>query len=330
MNALVTGVTGFTGGNLARALCARGHHVRGLVRPASLARASGLSDAGVDISEGDLADPDSLAKACRGRDVVYHVAATYREAGQGTARYRAVNVGGTQSLLEAALAAGVRRFVHCSTAGVHGHVVRPPANEDAPLAPGDVYQRTKLEAEQLAAAFGRARPLEVVIVRPIGIYGPGDTRFLKMFRGLARGRFPMLGRGRVFYHLTYIDDLVDGFRLCGEHPAAAGRTYILGGAAYTTLAELVALVAHEVGAGRHACTCRSGRSGSPARSARACACRSGSSRRSTGGAWTSIARVARSTSHGRVRSWGTIRASACRRESGGRRIGTAPRACCDR
>jgi nucleoside-diphosphate-sugar epimerase len=87
----------------------------------------------------------------------------------------------------------------------------------------------------------------VVIVRPIGIYGPGDTRFLKMFRGLARGRFPMLGRGRVFYHLTYIDDLVDGFRLCGEHPAAAGRTYILGGAAYTTLAELVALVAHEVG-----------------------------------------------------------------------------------
>ena len=74
---------------------------------------------------------------------------------------------------------------------------------------------------------------------PIGIYGPGDTRFLKMFRGLARGRFPMLGSGEVFYHLTYIDDLVEGFRLCGEVPAAAGRTYILAGPRYTTLNELV-------------------------------------------------------------------------------------------
>jgi dihydroflavonol-4-reductase len=86
----------------------------------------------------------------------------------------------------------------------------------------------------------------VVVARPIGIYGPGDTRFLKMFRGLARGRFPMLGSGDVFYHLTYIDDLVRGFQLCGEVPHAAGRTYILGGAAYTTLKELVGLVAAEL------------------------------------------------------------------------------------
>jgi dihydroflavonol-4-reductase len=86
----------------------------------------------------------------------------------------------------------------------------------------------------------------VVVARPIGIYGPGDTRFLKMFRGLARGRFPMLGRGDVFYHLTYIDDLVEGFRLCGEVPAAAGGTYILAGPRYTTLKELVRLIAAEL------------------------------------------------------------------------------------
>jgi nucleoside-diphosphate-sugar epimerase len=67
-----------------------------------------------------------------------------------------------------------------------------------------------------------------------------------MFRGLARRRFPLLGSGQIFYHLTYIDDLVEGFRLCGEVPAAAGRTYLLAGARYTTLSELVALIAHEL------------------------------------------------------------------------------------
>jgi nucleoside-diphosphate-sugar epimerase len=77
----------------------------------------------------------------------------------------------------------------------------------------------------------------------VGIYGPGDTRFLKMFRGIARGRFPMLGSGAVFYHLTYVDDVVEGLRLCAETPAAAGRTYLIAGARYTTLAELVALIA---------------------------------------------------------------------------------------
>jgi dihydroflavonol-4-reductase len=137
--------------------------------------------------------------------------------------------------------------VHCSTGGVHGHIERPPADEDAPLAPGDLYQRTKLEGEQVARRAGEAGGLEVVIARPIGIYGPGDLRFLKMFRGIQRGRFPMLGSGRVFYHLTYIDDLVDGFRLCGETTAAAGRTYLLAGPSYTTLAELVEAIARELG-----------------------------------------------------------------------------------
>ncbi len=87
----------------------------------------------------------------------------------------------------------------------------------------------------------------MTIVRPTGIYGPGDRRLLKLFGGVARGRFPMLGSGRIYYHLTYIDDLVEGFRLCGEHPAAANRTYILAGGEVTTLNELVALVAAVAG-----------------------------------------------------------------------------------
>lgn len=248
MRVLVTGATGFTGGHLAATLAARGDHVRALVRPASRARfdRSPLPAAGVKAVEGDLTDSVSVARAVEGAEVVYHIAATYREARLSDAAYARTNVDGTRHVLEAARAAGVGRVVHCSTGGVHGHIARPPANEDAPFNPGDVYQRSKLEAEQLARDFGRTHGLDVVVVRPIGIYGPGDRRFLKMFRGLARGRFPLIGSGRVLYHLTYIDDLVEGFRLCGATPAAAGRTYLLAGPRFTTLEELLGFVAREL------------------------------------------------------------------------------------
>jgi dihydroflavonol-4-reductase len=246
---LVTGVSGFTGGHLARSLAARGDEVRGLVREQSLgrARASGLPAAGIALVAGDLVDASAVCRACEGAEVVYHIAATYREAGQPQSAYRAINVEGTRHVLEAARQQGARRVVYCSTGGVHGHIERPPADEDAPLAPGDVYQETKLEAETLARQLGEEHGFEVVIARPIGIYGPGDTRFLKMFKGIAHGRFPMLGSGNVFYHLTYIDDLVEGFRLCGDAPAAAGRTYLLGGPEYTTLNELTGRIAGVLG-----------------------------------------------------------------------------------
>ena len=248
MKVLVTGATGFTGGHLAATLAARGDDVRALVRPKSRARfdRSPLAAAGVLGVEGDLTNLASMRRAMPAVEVVYHIAATYREAGQPNAAYRAINVQGTKHVLEAAREAGVRRVVHCSTGGVHGHIANPPATEDAPFNPGDVYQQTKLEAEQLARDFGSASGLDVVVARPIGIYGPDDTRFLRMFRGLARRRFPLIGSGQVFYHLTFIDDLVAGFHLCGTVAAAAGRTYILAGPRYTTLEALLGLVAREL------------------------------------------------------------------------------------
>jgi nucleoside-diphosphate-sugar epimerase len=133
--------------------------VRALVRPRSLERfhRSPLASLGIEAAAGDLTDAAAVARAVEGVDIVYHVAATYREAGQTAASYRAINVEGTRHVLESAARAGVRRVVHCSTGGVHGHVAHPPANEDAPLRPGDIYQETKLEAEQLARDIGRTR-----------------------------------------------------------------------------------------------------------------------------------------------------------------------------
>jgi nucleoside-diphosphate-sugar epimerase len=238
---LVTGATGFTGGHLARALASQGYDVVALVRDEM--RAEPLKRAGITLMTGDVRDRGAVERAASQADVIYHIAAIYRQAGLGEDEYRAVNAGAVATVIEAAHAAGVRRLVHCSTVGVHGDIEHPPANEDAPLKPGDVYQVTKLEGERVARETGARTGVEVVIVRPTGIYGPGDRRLLKLFRGVARRRFVVLGAGRIFYHLTFIDDLVEGFRLCGEVPAAAGRTYILAGGEVTTLNELIARIA---------------------------------------------------------------------------------------
>ena len=245
MSDLVTGATGFTGGHLARRLAASGRTVRALVR--DRAGAADLARSGVELVEGDIRDPDALHRATTGVETVYHIAAVYRQAGIPDETYRAVNATAVQHLIEAAARHGVGRVVHCSTVGVHGDIEHPPANEDAPLKPGDIYQTTKLEGERLARETGARLGIPVTIVRPTGIYGPGDRRLLRLFRGVAVQRFPMLGSGEIYYHLTHIDDLVDGLRLCAEHPAAANRTYILAGGEVTTLNELVRRIAEVAG-----------------------------------------------------------------------------------
>jgi dihydroflavonol-4-reductase len=246
MKALVTGATGFTGGHLARRLRhTHGDIVRVLVR--NDAQAEVFRREGFDVAIGDLTDESGLQAACAGMDVVYNIAALYRTAGLPSSSYRAVNALGVAAVVRAAASAGARRVVHCSTVGVHGDIEHPPAGEDAPLKPGDVYQETKLEGEGLGRDAAAKAGIELVIARPTGIYGPGDRRLLKLFGGVARGRFVLLGDGKIFYHLTYVDDLCDGFRLCATVPAAAGRTYILAGADVTTLRELIGITASVAG-----------------------------------------------------------------------------------
>ena len=159
MRVLVTGATGFTGGHLARYLASRGNQVWALVRASTPATArDALTSAGVQLIDGDLRDKASLERACAGVDVVYHIAAIYRQAGLRDEEYRAVNADAVRDVVLAAAVGGVQRVVHCSTVGVHGDVEHPPANEDAPLKPGDVYQETKLEGEARGARGGADRP----------------------------------------------------------------------------------------------------------------------------------------------------------------------------
>ncbi|TML18940.1 MAG: NAD-dependent epimerase/dehydratase family protein, partial [Actinobacteria bacterium] len=140
MHVLVTGATGFTGGHLARSLAARGDRVRVLVRPRP---ASDPVDPPIEVVPGDLTDAAAVRRATEGVDVDYHIAAIYRQAGLREAQYRAVNATAVRTIIESAKAGGAKRVVHCSTVGVHGDIEHPPANEDAPFRPGDIYQQTK-------------------------------------------------------------------------------------------------------------------------------------------------------------------------------------------
>jgi nucleoside-diphosphate-sugar epimerase len=244
MNILVTGGTGFTGGHLCQRLVEQGHHVRTLARRGSAVEA--LQKLGVAVMPGDLCDPASIATAVHGIDMVYHIAALYRQQKEEPRQFWRINAEAVEHLLAASVQKGVRRFVHCSTVGVHGHISQPPATEDTPFGPGDAYQESKLAGELIAQRYMREGRIGVTIFRPAAIYGPRDLRFLKLFRAIKKGRFVMLGSGEVTYHLVYIDDLIDGIVCCGTQEQARGQIYILGGESYVTLNQLVAMIAEEL------------------------------------------------------------------------------------
>jgi nucleoside-diphosphate-sugar epimerase len=154
-----------------------------------------------------------------------------------------INVQGTKSLLDAAIKAGVQRFVHCSTVGVHGDIKNPPANEETPYGPGDHYQESKAEGERVVLKYMAESRLPIVVFRPGGIYGPRDLRFLKLIKAIKTRTFVMLGSGEVIYQMIYIDDLITGILLCGTKEQAVGNVYILTGEEPTTLNRLVQVIA---------------------------------------------------------------------------------------
>lgn len=243
---LVTGATGFTGQALTRQLVEAGAEVRAIARASSdLSPLSGLP---VRWHRGDVFDPTIVREAMAGVEYVFHLAALFREARHGDEMYRKVHVESTRLLAETAAAApGFRRFVHVSTMGVHGHIEHPPADENSPFRPGDIYQVTKAEAEQWLRGFAPGAGLPYAVIRPAAIYGPGDRRLLKVFKMAARGVFPLLGSGKCLYHLIHVEDLARGIRQAAAHPAAAGDVFICGDPEPVTLESMARTIAAALG-----------------------------------------------------------------------------------
>jgi nucleoside-diphosphate-sugar epimerase len=246
MRVLVTGGTGFTGSHVVRRYLSRGQQVRVLDIQRGLF-ADELAVAGAEIQLGSVAERAAVRQALDGVELVHHVAAAFREIGAAKSVYQSVNVDGTRIVAEEALRAGARRVVYCSTEGVHGHVVKPPADEEAPIAPQDYYQQTKWEGE-IAFREIMKQGLDGVILRPTAIYGPGDpARFLMLFRMVQRGHFFLVGDGRANYHPLYIDNLCDAFELAADKPEAAGETFIIADDRHLCWNELIPLVAKTLG-----------------------------------------------------------------------------------
>lgn len=246
MKVLVTGGTGFTGKALVRRLIETGHQVVALDCKEGL-KTREIREWGAEVVLGSVTDMDVVRRAVDGAVVVHHVAAAFREMDVPERHYYEVNVEGTRNVLQAALDAGVRKVVCCSTCGVHGNVDHPPAGEDAPIQPADYYQRTKWEAEPVAREFFE-RGLRTTILRPAAIYGPGDPeRFYLIFKRVASGTFPMFGNGRTLYHPLYIDNLVDAFLLAMEDGKGDGEAYLIADEQYLEIEDLVRRVGRALG-----------------------------------------------------------------------------------
>lgn len=239
-SALVTGATGFAGGALCKRLVSEGYQVTAFVRESS--KYDHLENLGVECRKLDIIDKEQVLTKFPSVDLVFHIAAAYRTETVDRAEFERVNVGATLNMLDAAKANGTERFVHCSTVGVQGDIEDPPANEDYRFSPADHYQRSKMEGE-LAALKAFSHGLPGVVVRPAAIYGPGDLRFLKLFRAIDRRVFIMIGNGKPYYHMVFIDDLINGFLLASENKSALGQVFTIAGPRYSTLNELVGEVA---------------------------------------------------------------------------------------
>lgn len=194
--ALVTGATGFIGRYLVRALTARGARVRALVRATS--DTTGLD---VERAVGDLGDPESLARAADGADVVFHLASLLKVPWK--AAFETVNVAGTAHV---ARAAGPARLVVVSSLAAAGPVTGAPRREGDPPRPVSRYGRVKRAAEQAAVAEATGA---VTLVRPPMVFGAGDRGALPLFRGVARGWHVLPTRRAAHIGLVHAADLAD-------------------------------------------------------------------------------------------------------------------------
>ena len=242
MKVLVTGGTGFSGKALVKRLLDEGHQVVALDYQEGH-KTDEIRQWGAEVVIGSVTDPETARRCVEGADVVQHLAAAFRELNVSNDYYQEVNVGGTRTMLEAAQGAGVKKFIYCSTCGVHGNIDHPPGDETAPIHAADYYQQTKYEAEPLVAKYFQ-KGLNTTIIRPAAIYGPGDPeRFQMIFKRVNQGVFPMFGNGETLYHPLYIDNLVDAFLLAMEPGKGNGEAYLIADEAYLTIKRLVQLTA---------------------------------------------------------------------------------------
>jgi len=254
---LVTGADGFIGSHLVERLVSDGARVRAfcMYNPQGswgwLDTASDEVRAAIDVRLGDIRDPGFVAEACRGVEIIFHLAALIAIPYSYVApeSFVATNVVGTLNVLEAARRYPVARLVHTSTSEVYGTPNELPILETHPLQAQSPYAATKVAADQLALAYHRSFDVPVTVLRPFNTYGPRQSAravLPAILTQLIAGRTEVeLGRTDTRRDLTYVTDTVDGFVRAGIRPDLAGETIHLGTGRSATIQEIfdLALVA---------------------------------------------------------------------------------------
>lgn len=235
---LVTGGSGYFGSALVHRLLAGGHRVRTF----DLIDAHDRPPA-VEFAQGDIRDRAAIARACAGVDVVHHNVALVPLA-KDRAAFWSVNTEGTRHLLEACVAAGVRKVIYTSSSAVFGVPPRNPVDDTVAPNPREDYGRAKLAAEDLCAEYVR-RGLDVTIIRPRTIMGPGRLGIMQLFfEWIRTGRnVPVLGGGRNVYQFVHADDLAAACILAAARSGPS--VYNIGAAAFGTMRETIeGVIAH--------------------------------------------------------------------------------------
>lgn len=234
----ITGASGFIGQHLADALVSQGKRVLVLVHRQDVPGQS-------EKFYGSLRDPDFLRGFLRGADTLFHLAAAMGNRVLPEADFFRINDDETRVLLEVAVACGVRRVIHFSSAGVYGmNSGVLPLAETAPLHPVDRYERSKLAGEKTALSF--ADRLALTVIRPGWVYGEGDRRTFKLIRQIQSGYFAVIGSGRIRHSPIHVDDVARGALAAANGATRSGEIYNLGGPALS-VCEMVAAIAHALG-----------------------------------------------------------------------------------
>ncbi len=246
---LVTGANGFLGRYLCEAMSRQGWLVRGAVRSTTV-----LPQCVEVASVGDIDDATDWTEALRDVDVVIHLAARVHVmkdvASDPLAEFSKVNVLGTVNLAEQAVKAGAKRFVYVSSIKVNGEetVAGHVYSEADTPAPQDPYGISKWQAEQSLQGIGRETGLEVVVVRPPLVYGPGvKGNFISLLAAIDKGTpLPLAGADNA-RSLVFVGNLADALSACAAHPLAAGKTFLVSDGADVSTATLAEKIAASLG-----------------------------------------------------------------------------------
>lgn len=236
---LVTGATGFIGSHLIERLILKEKNKKIVCfvrkNEKNKEQVRFLEEKGCKIFYGDLLDEKSLEKALKGIKKVFHLAAIARPMNIPKPVYFEVNVKGTKNLLEACKKNKIKKIIFVSSMSIFGYSRdNKPLIENSPKIPVSDYGESKKQGENLAHEFCKKNKIKIVFIRPPMVFGPKDYQFLKLFKGIKTGFFPLLKKGQAKFEFCYVENLVEGILLADKNGKNLEAYNISDGKTYTT------------------------------------------------------------------------------------------------